>query len=540
MTNMNFLKIFTLGLLLCVSGTTSAQVGDPKVKTTHEVQMGETLYSISRQYGITVEELRQANPNMSETLLAGSVVIIPVNQGGTQPVTSPDDHMLDGPGMVKESIPCKTMYQVGKKETLFSIARQFHVTEEDLRRANPQIDGDNIKKGEYLCIPYTTMERYEMQLESEAYAAKQREREVAEARAAQEAAEAARKAKQLKTIKVAVILPFSLDSNKKSKEAVKMYDFYEGFLLAVDEMKRKDVSVDVYAYEEPSLLSNGMDALLASPMLSHMNLIVGPMRLENITAIANFAAKHNIPLAVPFSTKASLTASAPVCYQINTTASRFYKEICQQFIERHKQHNILILSTGDRGEKSDYLSSWKLSLDENGINYKTIGLDDLTKWSELTSPGQRTVIIPVSNLQNTFEKMIGKLEQNKEIDTSAIELFGFPEWQTFSDKNKGYMSKYHASFFCTFYTDPYSSQVQDFNRLFHNWFKRDQMATYPQYGLLGYDTGKFFLTGLHEYGLTFPENACSMRVTALQNPMQFEQLSNGNGYINTYFRIVSY
>lgn len=535
---MNILKICTLGLLLCAN-TAWAQVGDQKVKTTHEVQMGETLYSISRQYSITVEELRQANPNIGDTLLAGSVVIIPISQG-TQPVAGTDDQMLDGPSMVKESIPCKTMYQVGKKETLFSIARQFHVTEEDLRRANPQIDGDNIKKGEYLCIPYTTMERYEMQLESEAYAASQREREAAEARAAQEAAEAARKAKQLERIKVAVILPFNLDSSKKSKEAVKMYDFYEGFLLSVDEMKRKGVSVDVYAYEEPSLLSNGMDALLNSPMLSHMNLIVGPMRVENITAVANFAAKHNIPLAVPFSTKASLTASVPVCYQINTNASRFYKEIFQQFIERHRQHNVLILSTGDRGEKSDYLSSLKLSLDENGISYKTVGLDDLAKLSELMTPGERTVIMPVSNLQNTFEKMIGKLEQNKEIDTSVIELFGFPEWQTFSDKNKGYMSKYHASFFCTFYTDPYSTQVQDFNRLFHNWFKRDQMATYPQYGLLGYDTGKFFLSGLHEYGLTFPENASSVRVAALQNPMQFEQVGNGNGFINTYFRIVNY
>lgn len=541
MTTMKILKFLTLGLLLCIgTATATAQVEGQKVKTTHEVQMGETLYSLSRKYNVSVEELQQANPKIGDTLMAGSIIIIPVAQSPTQPVVEGNDQMLDGPGMVKETIPCKTMYQVGKKETLFSIARQFHVTEEDLRRANPQVDGDNIKKGEYLCIPYTTMERYEMQKESEAYAASQREREAAEARAAKEAAEAARKAKQLERIKVAVILPFNLDSSKKSKEAVKMYDFYEGFLLAVDEMKRKGVSVDVYAYEEPSLLSNGMDNLLASPMLPHMNLIVGPMRMENITALANFTAKHNIPLAVPFSTKASLTASVPNCYQINTSASRLYKDIFQKFVERYKNHNILIVSTGDRGEKSDYLSNLRLSLDENSISYKTVGTDELAKFAELVEPGKKTVIVPISTLQSTFDKIIGKLEQNKELDTPSIELFGHPEWQTFSEKNKGYMSKYHASFFCTFYTDPYSSQVQDFNRQFHNWFKRDQMATYPLYGLLGYDTGKFFLSGLHEYGLTFAENASSMRVAALQNPMQFEQLSNGNGFINTYFRIVSF
>ena len=119
-------------------------------------------------------------------------------------------------------------------------------------------------------------------------------------------------------------------------------------------------------------------------------------------------------------------------------------------------------------------------------------------------------------------------------------MFGSPEWQTYSEKNKTYMSKYHATFFCTFYTDPYSSQVQEFNRLFHNWFKRDPLSTYPQYGLLGYDTGKFFLTGLHEYGLNFAEQVSQLRIGALQNPMQFESLSNGNGFTNTYFRFVSY
>ena len=423
----------------------------------------------------------------------------------------------------KERTGCKLTHLVAKKETVYSISKLYNVTQADLIKANPVLKDSKLKKGMTLCIPYPQDERYYTPSDNEVFSEIARQKGV-----------------KYDRIKVAVILPFNLDSSKKSKEAVKMYDFYEGFLLAVDEMKRKGVSVDVYAYEEPSLLSNGMDNLLASPMLPHMNLIVGPMRMENITALANFTAKHNIPLAVPFSTKASLTASVPNCYQINTSASRLYKDIFQKFVERYKNHNILIVSTGDRGEKSDYLSNLRLSLDENSISYKTVGTDELAKFAELVEPGKKTVIVPISTLQSTFDKIIGKLEQNKELDTPSIELFGHPEWQTFSEKNKGYMSKYHASFFCTFYTDPYSSQVQDFNRQFHNWFKRDQMATYPLYGLLGYDTGKFFLSGLHEYGLTFAENASSMRVAALQNPMQFEQLSNGNGFINTYFRIVSF
>lgn len=534
---MKILKILTLGLLLC-AGTASAQVGGMTMKAAHEVQMGETLYSISRHYNVSVDDLRKANPRMGDTLLAGSVVYIPSTVALTGEQGTVDSSTAGNTGKAGESIPCKTMYQVGKKETVFSISRQFHISEEELLRANPQIEDGKIKKGEYLCIPYTASELYEMRRESENYATAQKEREAAEARAAEETA---RKARQLDRIKVAVILPFSLDSTKKTKEAVKMYDFYEGFLLAVDEMRSKGVSVDIYAYEEPGLLSTGMEALLSSPMMSHMNLIVGPMRVENIPALSQFAKKHDIPLAIPFSTRASVTAASPVCYQINTNISRFYKDIFKQFADRYQHHNILIVNTGDRGEKADYALSLKQSLEENALTYKTVDVADLATLSQLSdTPGEKTVVVPISNTQSAFEKVVNKLGQNSEDEVSRVELFGFPEWQAFSEKNKQNLRKYHAAFFCTFYADPSSTQVQDFNRQFRYWFKRDPMGTYPQYGLLGYDTARFFLSGLNQYGREFKENSTSLRVAALQNPMQFELLPGGNGFSNTYFRIVSF
>lgn len=540
--NMRILKSLTIALLLCTVGAASIQAQDLPMKAAHEVKTGETLYSISKHYNVSVEDLRKANPRMGETLLTGSVIFIPMvgedeaQKRAEQEQQMANIHATDGPGMVKENIPCKTMYQVQKKETVFSISRQFHISEEELLRANPQIEDGKIKKGEYLCIPYSANEIYEMQRESQEYAQRQREREAEEKRAAEEAA---LKARQLQNIKVAVILPFSLETAKKSKESVKMYDFYEGFLLAVEELKKQGVSLDIYAYEEPSTLANEIDQLLSNPQMAKMNLIVGPMRVENIPALSRFAQQHNIPLAIPFSTRASITASSPVCYQINTNISQFYKDIFNQFVDRYQHHNIVIVSTGDKGEKADYLLGLKQVLDESAVAYKTATLADLSTLSQLTSGGERTVIVPVSNTRSAFEKVVAKLD-NTDIDASTIDMFGFPEWQTFSEKNKQSMRKYHASFFCTFYTDPTSTQVQDFNRQFKFWFKRDQMNTYPQYGLLGYDTGKFFLTGLHQYGLDFMNNSTSMRIAALQNPMQFERLSSGFGYANTHFRIVSF
>lgn len=46
----------------------------------HKVDKGQTLYSISKQYNVNPEQLRQVNPDMSDTLRLGQRINIPVEQ----------------------------------------------------------------------------------------------------------------------------------------------------------------------------------------------------------------------------------------------------------------------------------------------------------------------------------------------------------------------------------------------------------------------------------------------------------------------------
>lgn len=51
----------------------------PEIRTTHKVEKGETIYSISRAYGISIDELLAANPELSENkkLKKKSIITIP-------------------------------------------------------------------------------------------------------------------------------------------------------------------------------------------------------------------------------------------------------------------------------------------------------------------------------------------------------------------------------------------------------------------------------------------------------------------------------
>lgn len=50
---------------------------------------------------------------------------------------------------------CRDMHKVKRKETVFSISREYGISEAELIAANPELKGENkIKKGTFLCIPY--------------------------------------------------------------------------------------------------------------------------------------------------------------------------------------------------------------------------------------------------------------------------------------------------------------------------------------------------------------------------------------------------
>ena len=56
--------------------------------------------------------------------------------------------------------------------------------------------------------------------------------------------------------------------------------------------------------------------------------------------------------------------------------------------------------------------------------------------------------------------------------------------------------------------------------------------SYPKFGMLGFDTGYFFLKGLAQEGSRLEENLEKVKVTPIQTGFKFERVSNWGGFIN--------
>lgn len=95
---------------------------------THTVEQGETLFSISRQYDVTVGDLRRWNRLQSDNL-------------------TPGQELLVGPPQTEDSI----IHTVEPGQTLFAISRMYDVTIAEIQSWN-NLEGTQLSEGQELTI----------------------------------------------------------------------------------------------------------------------------------------------------------------------------------------------------------------------------------------------------------------------------------------------------------------------------------------------------------------------------------------------------
>jgi LysM repeat protein len=122
-----------LAILFCLLFATLA---DAQTRPVHAVRSGETLFSISRQHNVSVEQIRTWNNLTSNTISTGQRLWV-----GPASETSPGSPLT---------------HRVRPGETLFSISRRYGVTVGEISDWN-RLDGAVIETGQILEIRRTTM-----------------------------------------------------------------------------------------------------------------------------------------------------------------------------------------------------------------------------------------------------------------------------------------------------------------------------------------------------------------------------------------------
>ncbi len=106
---------------------------------TYIVKKGDSLWSIANQYGTTVNNLKNYNNLLNDTLSIGQLIEIP---SSTTIVTPSEDDIINE----------QNIYTIQNGDTLWSISRKFGVTVDDIRKLN-NLTSDILSVGKTLLIP---------------------------------------------------------------------------------------------------------------------------------------------------------------------------------------------------------------------------------------------------------------------------------------------------------------------------------------------------------------------------------------------------
>ena len=490
----------------------------------HTIQAGETLYRLSVKYNVTTQAICEANPGLStENFRSGQVIIIPVQSDSKPQKETPKIEEQENTNVKMND--WKDMHKVERKETIFSISREYGITEEELIAANPELKTGKLKKGTFLFIPYGKNDK-KQESESQPITKELTNEEVF--------SQNEELKKDIKTIKAAVMLPFMAGTSTNMDEQVRMVEYYEGFLMAVDSLKKQGVSIDLYTYDTKGREAT-LNSILSKKEMKNMDIIFGPAKAQDIDVLATFADKNNIRLVVPFAPKVDEVFKNPHIYQINTPQSYLYSEVYEHFTRKFSDSNVIFLnaSNGDR-EKDEFIKGMKTELRNNGISYRDFTVtDNFYEITTVMDTLRNNIFIPTSGKSTALVKILPQLTQiRRERPNYMMNLFGYPEWQTYTNDYLASFYEIDTYFYSSFYTNNLFPAAVHFTNSYRRWYSKDMANIYPKYGMLGYDTGYFFLKGLSKYGNKMEENLNSIQVTPIQTGFKFERVNNWGGFIN--------
>ena len=101
---------------------------------THRVRSGESLYTIGKRYGVSVDRIKAANGLRRNTIRVGQELVIPARSSGSAAASEGKVH------------------RVRSGDTLSEIARRYGTTVSKLRSANG-LSSNRLRIGQELKIP---------------------------------------------------------------------------------------------------------------------------------------------------------------------------------------------------------------------------------------------------------------------------------------------------------------------------------------------------------------------------------------------------
>lgn len=521
---------------------------DGKVFYSHIVMDKQTLYSISKAYNVSSDDIIRYNPSIKENgLRKNDIIIIPVVDIPVAEAPQQKEEVAlqieEAPQPVVETPQPQTAqteyaeqqpeglkHTVKWYEDLGLIAGKYGVTEEAIMKANGLKDR-KIRNRQVLVIP--AQETHEDEVldtyaeaddgnEEDSYA----EQHQSESNIFDDFLAHLWKS----PVNATIILPFKATGTTASRNHM---DFYSGVLVAAKEMEDNGTDLHLNVFDIAPGISE-----IPSYQLRQSDLIIGPASSDDIEKVLEIVGGA-CPVISPLDQRAEkLTEIYDNLIQAPSSQYAQFADIAKWIKEDRKAEDKVIVISEKGARANDAGREFKAIIDSNAVHYTPFAYSilegrEIQERLEgiMTVDGINRVVIASENeafvndavrnlnliVHNKFQVVLYAPAKIRSFETIEVENF--------------HNTSLHASL--TYNIDYEDDNVKNFIRKYRAMFNTEP----TQYAYQGYDLAKYFVELAYKYPKGWTAHLKDAQM--LQNSFQFRPNGNG-GYVNSGIRRIIY
>lgn len=481
----------------------------------HIVNQGETAYSISKRYGITVTELADDNQGIDITHLPiGASLRIRKDSMGKSGTQSIDKSMDKLSKTLNDSSSQYIYHIIEKGETFYSLTHKHNTTEQQLRNDNENL-AEGLKAGAIIKIRKQGATEIETPTQIAPIPEPEHER--------------IRQISAGERVNIAMMLPL------KSSGAKGFYEFYQGALIALEDLKSKGYSAELNIFnvdKSPSVV----DEIIDDNRLNNINLIIGPVYEQAMEPVISFARKKGIAVVSPLASVENIESS--MLYVMPPTSQSKYNKLREDILTGGDQNVVMITTSNDDAE---FVREVKHIL-PNG--YATFNYSSSMATSELEriiDGNRENIFVVASSSETTIDQLLARISSiqsnfiARSIKNPIIKIVGSSRWQRFTNIDKNLFFKLNLCFVTNYIAERNNPQVAQFDKRYVAAF-----GSLPSlFSYRGYDAVKLFVPAVIDSDGSFNYKVNALDSRPLQTPYKFSE-TDSKSFLNNQWALVIY
>ena len=492
----------------------------------HTVNQGETAYSIAKRYGVGLDVLLEDNEGFDPAHLSiGQQINIRKASQGTSDSLQIGEQIETYTDALNQVSDRFVHHIVERGETLYSLGKQYGIPVDSITRYNDSALKEGLKQGSILRMPVARRDSIGGTVAV-----------VDTATAVQPVPVGPNENMSVKAVditlpmRVAVLLPMRVNGSSGRQ----FLEFYQGVLLALEELKADGISTQVDLFNTARSATE-VESLLKRPELQQADLIIGPVYDECFPPVAAFAAERGIPVVSPLAEVRS--ADNSLLFQVAPVASSKYEKVKDDLSDA--RHVIVISSTRNDAEFVSEITPF-IPKSAKRINYVR-NMSTETLASQLSTE-KDNVIVVLSEDETTSESILAYIGSicsgmaAKEGKEPVVRVISSSRWARFRNIDKDLFFKLNLRYVTSYHADRNNERVLNFDNRYISAFG----ALPSLYAYRGYDVAKLFVGKLKLHGAEFISYLNDADLPLLQTPYRFEQQQPGHRYENREWALVCY